>query len=115
MSLIRLANTTGKNLPVGDEGDFIIVREEIDKRTRNALISKMPLRADIEETGLTATEGLTFQTDLFEALVIGWSAELDCSVENYLSLPPDATDAIDEALATYFADMMPSKEEQGKQ
>lgn len=115
MGLLRLANTAGKNLPLGDEGDFITVREEISKKERNALISKMPLRDDLEETGLTATEGVNFQTDLFEALVIGWSAEFDCTVDNYLALPPDAADALDEVLAKYFADMMPTKEEAGKQ
>lgn len=115
MSLIRLAKTEGKNLPFGDEGDFIIVREELSKRDRNALMKKMPLRDDIEETGLTVSEGLDFQTDLFESLVIGWSSALDCTTENYLALPPDATDLIDEVLAQYFADMMPSKEESGKE
>lgn len=115
MSLIRLANTAGTNLPIGDEGDYITVREEIDKRTRNALMKMMPMRDNLEETGLTIDEGLDFQTNLFEALVIGWSSDLACTTDNYLGLPPEATDAIDVVLADYFSKMMPSAEEQGKQ
>ena len=115
MGLIRLANETGKNLPVGTDGDFVIVREEISKRTRNRLILQVPQRDDIEETGLTIGEGLDFQPALFAELVIGWSAELDCNMDNYLALAPEAADAIDEVLAEYFSEMMPTKEEQGKQ
>ena len=114
-SLIRLARTEGINLPVGDDGDFVIVREELTKKERNALIKKMPDRANIGETGMTVAEGVEFQNDLFEALVLGWSADMEASVENYLALPPAATDAIDEVLAKHFADMVPSKEEQGKE
>ena len=115
MSLLRRAATDAIRIPLVEDGsEWIEVREEISKKERNALIKKMPARPDIEKTGMTPSEGVEFQTDLFEALAVRWSAEMPCNRDEYLGLPPEAADAVDTVLAKHFEAMIPSKEEQGK-
>lgn len=114
MPLLRLASVETEKLPISPDGDWIEVRTEISKKERNSLIKKMPMRPDIEETGMTPSEGVEFQTELFAALALSWSAEFDCNRDNYLGLPPEAADAVDQALASHFAKMIPTKDEAGK-
>jgi hypothetical protein len=115
MALLRRAATDGIKLYLTeDQSEWIEVRQEISKKERNALIKKMPARPDIQKTGMTPSEGVEFQTDLFEVLGLSWSADMPFTREEYLALPPEAADAVDQALANHFEAMIPSKEEQGK-
>jgi hypothetical protein len=115
MALLRLANSDADRRFLDEaKTEFIDVRSEISKRERNALIKMMPDRPDIEESGITVSEGVEFQSNLFELLVLGWSLDVPATVENYLSLAPDAADLIDGILATVFGAMVPSSDEQGK-
>lgn len=113
MGVLRKASQATKRIELGD-GDWVEVKEEIAKRDRNRLFSKMPNRPDVEETGFTITEGMQFQSDLFETLVVAWSLDDPCTVENYLDLDPKGTDIIDEKLAEHFQTMLPTKAEAGK-
>jgi hypothetical protein len=115
MALLRKASTATKRIFLtDDETEWIEVRGEVSKRDRNRLFDLMPSRPDVQETGLTPQEGLAFQTDLFVALVTGWSLDDEVTAENYLSLEPEGTDMIDTKLAEHFATMVPTKEEVGK-
>jgi len=117
MGKLRKASTANINIVLDKEdpeSDTILVREELDKRKRNALMSLMPNRPDIATTGLTVAEGTEFQNELFKALVVGWSADLPCTVDEYLGLDSASTNLIDIALAEHFQTMIPTPVEAGK-
>lgn len=110
---IKFASADTKKLDLGD-GDFIEVRSDLSKRKFNELMSAMPNREISEGNGLTLSEGLDFQTALFGALVVGWSASEPATVETYLELNRETADAIDKHLIDHFGEISPSKDEQSK-
>ena len=117
MGNLRKASENDITIPLDrtdPESDTITVHEELDKRQRNALMSLMPTRPDVQETGLTLAEGTEFQTALFRALVVGWSADMPCTVDEYLGLDTTSANLIDMALALHFQTMIPTKVESGK-
>lgn len=113
MALLRLASDATTNLPIGDdETDFITVRADISKRTFNKLIGLMP---DVEEGAtLTIEQGLTFQRDLFETFVVGWSLDTPPTVDAYLDLEKTAADAVDVAIGKHFEGLSPDKDDATK-
>lgn len=119
MPLLRLASSDVDRLFLDDsKTDWVEVKHEISKRERNAIIAKMPVRPGAkseDDIELTPTEALDFQSSLFEAFVVGWSAAFEPTLDNYLNLPSDAVDAIDLLLAEHFRALAPTKDEQGKQ
>ena len=109
MGLFRKANTETTQLPVGDEGDFLVVRTDISKREFNALAGQMPKQS---EEGLSIADAAGFSSVLFETLVVGWSLDdTQPSAEDYLSLSAAASNAIDAALAEHFASLLPDSAE----
>ena len=112
MSLLRKASTETTTIPLGDEGDFIVVRAEIAKRDFNRFISYLPGRSVSEEDKLTPREATELQTGMFEALVTGWSLDVPATVEEYLALETEGAAAIDAALAEHFSTLTPSKQEE---
>lgn len=113
---LRLADESTKKLDLGD-GDWVKVREDISKRSMNHLIARMPKRdkKDVEENGLTISEGLEFQIGVFEALVTDWSLPVPATAEAYLNIKREDVEVLDELLVKHFEALVPSKEEQGKQ
>jgi hypothetical protein len=109
MGLFRKASTETKQLPVGDEGDFLVVRTDISKREFNALAEQMPKQA---EEGLSIAEAAGFSSVLFETLVVGWSLDEGApTADDYLSLSAAGSNAIDAALAEHFASLLPDSAE----
>jgi hypothetical protein len=111
---LKKASLGTTRLDIG-EGDWLEVRTDISKRERNKLATYLPDRmvgdSSEEERRLTTGEAVELQTGLFAALVVGWSAELPCTVEEYLSLEPEDTDRIDTALAEHWKSLQPTKAE----
>lgn len=107
MGLFRKASVETVQLPVGDEGDFLVVRSDISKREFNALASAMPKQAE----NLSIAEASDFSVALFEALVVGWSLDEEATAEAYLGLTAAASNAIDSALAEHFSSLLPSSAE----
>ncbi len=110
---IKFASADTKQLDLGD-GDYLEVRSDLSKRRFNELMAAMPNREISEGNGLTLSEGLTFQTALFEALVVGWSASEPATVESYLELNRETSDAVDAKLIEHFGEITPNKDEQSK-
>lgn len=110
MGFLRLAKTDTKRIEL-PEGDWIDVRADISKRDFNRLISFMPDREVSEEAGLLPAEAMEFQKGLFEALVVGWSADVPPTIDNYLALSNDAGQEIDRLLAEHFASLTPTRAE----
>lgn len=119
MSILRFASEGAVKLYLGGD-DWIEVREEISKGTFRRIMQTMPQK-ELDPTAgtkvslkLTQGEAIEYQCTLFEALVVGWSADAPATVENYLRLDQDAAGAIDQALADHFTGMTPEKNESGK-
>ncbi len=51
---------------------------------------------------------------LFGALVVGWSADRDATVENYFAMKNEGSQEIDSAIATHFNSLSPENEERTK-
>lgn len=102
MPILRKANTEPQQIPLDDEGSYISVTTDVTKGQFNALVEAMPQDVD-DEKGLTPSQGTGLQTALFKTFVIGWSLDAEPTVEEYLGLPREAADAIDEALMTHFS------------
>jgi len=112
MSLLRKASTETKTIPLGDEGDFIVVRAEIAKRDFNRFINYLPGRTVEKDEKLTPGEAVELQTGMFEALVVSWSLDAPATVEEYLALETEGAAAIDSALAEHFQSLTPTKQEE---
>lgn len=113
MALKKASGATTR-LDIGD-GDWLEVRTDIAKRERNKVAAYLPDRmiGDVpeEERRLSTGEAVNLQTGLFSALVVAWSADLPCTVDEYLSLEPEDADRIDSALAEHWRAIQPTKEE----
>lgn len=108
MGLLRRASTETKQLELGDEGDFLVVRADISKREFNALASVMPRNSE----ELSIAEAAEFAGVLFDALVVGWSLDGEKpTTEDYLGLSAAASTTIDAALAEHFASLLPDSAE----
>lgn len=104
MSILRRANTEPQQIPLDDEGSYISVSKDVTKGQFNSLVEAMPQDMD-ESKGLTPSQGTGLQTALFKTFVIGWSLDVEPSVEEYLALPRDAADAIDTVLMSHFSNI----------
>ena len=111
---LKKASTETTQIPLG-EGDYIIVRNQVSKRVRNAVAAHLPARiigmAEDETPTLTTGEATELQTGLFEALVVGWSADAPATIDEYLDLEPEDADRIDKALAEHWQTLQPTKAE----
>lgn len=111
---LKKASLATKTLDIG-EGDWLEVRTDIAKRERNKVASYLPDRfvgeqEDGERT-LSTGEAVNLQTGLFAALVVAWSSDAPCTIEEYLSLEPEDADRIDVALADHWKSIQPTKAE----
>jgi len=107
---LRRANTGTVNVPVGEDGDFLTVRQGISKRDFNALLKALP--ADYNaDAGFTPGTASDFTVGLFSALVVGWSSDLPCTVEEYLALEVSDAGDVDTALLEHFNNLSPSAAE----
>lgn len=102
MGILRKSNKAPKRLSLDDEGSYVEVTEDITKKQFNALVEAMPQNID-DDKGLTPSQGAGLQTALFATFVIGWSLDVEPSVDEYLDLPRDAADAVDTVLMEHFA------------
>lgn len=112
MALLRQAATTTTRIPLGDEGDWIDVRDEIAKADFNRFIKYLPGREIDEKSKLSPAEATELQKGMFEALVVAWSSDLPCGVDGYLTLGTEGANAVDAALAEHFKKLTPTKEEE---
>lgn len=113
MGILKFASAETKRIEL-DGGDWLDVKTDLSKRVFNELLAAMPNREITEESKMTLSEGLVFAEALFKALVVGWSAPEEVSVENYLELDNSAASAIDAVLVEHFGTLTPSAEEQSK-
>lgn len=113
MGILKFASTEVKRIDLGD-GDWIEVKSDLSKRSFNTLMTAMPNREVSEESGLTLNEGLHFAEALFTALVTGWSAPQEVTLENYLELDNTAASAIDAKLVEHFGTLTPTQDEASK-
>lgn len=104
MPILRRANTEPQQIPLDDEGSYISVTKDITKGQFNQLVEAMPQDVD-DEKGLTPSQGTGLQTALFKTFVIGWSLDVEPSVEEYLNLPREAAEAVDTALMAHFSNI----------
>ena len=107
---LKSASTATQKLDLG-EGDWVEVRSEVSKREYKVLTDFFPEREVTKDDKLTAGESVQFQSGLFKALVVGWSADIPATVENYEGLDAEDAMRIDKALAEHFAKLMPSDAE----
>lgn len=114
MPLLRRANSIPKKIELDDEGSYIEVSTEITKGEFNKLIEVMPNVSDEEGAEVSPVEGIRLMTDFFNVFVKGWSLDVKPSVEEYLSLPKEAGDAIDSALMEHFVSLNPGAAERKK-
>ena len=112
MGLLRFAKDETVQLPLGDEGDYIEVKSDLSKRLYNQIASIMPISA--AGADLSLFDALEFQKELFKILVVGWSLNAEVSIDNYLNLSSEASNAIDKALSEHFQKLSPTNEESSK-
>ena len=111
MGILRLASEATTKIDLGD-GDFIVVKSDISKRTFNAIIAAMP---DVPEGGnITISQSLDFAARLFEVFVVDWSLDAPCTKESYLDLSREAADAVDTAVARHFEGLTPNRDDATK-
>jgi len=113
MAILRRADTTPNQIQLDDEGSYISVTKDVTKGQFNSLVESMPQDMD-EDKGLTPSQGTSLQTALFKTFVIGWSLDVEPSVEEYLALPREAADAIDTALMTHFSNIQVGESDRKK-
>jgi len=102
---LRIASVEKKRIDLGD-GDWVEVKSDLSKGDFNSLVRQMPDK-DVSKEGLTVSEGLAFQGALFEALVLGWSLDVEPNVDNYLALAQESSATLDQVLADHFSSMTP--------
>jgi hypothetical protein len=98
------------DIPVGEDGDTLTVRQGISKRDFNALLKALPDDYDAAK-GFTPGQGGDFTAGLFAALVKGWSSDAPCNVDEYLALDVESAAAVDAAILNHFNDLSPSAAE----
>jgi len=109
MSIFRKATEETKQLSIGDEGDFLVVRADISKREFNALAAKMPTGGG---ENISIAQAADFTAVLFDTLVLAWSGgEGKPSGEDYLNLTAGVATLIDAALSEHFASLLPDSAE----
>ena len=113
MGILRKADTEPRQIPLDDEGSYISVTKDVTKGQFNSLIEAMPQDMD-EDKGLTPAQGTGLQTALFRTFVVGWSLDVEPSVEEYLALPRDAAEAIDTKLMEHFSGIQVGEPERKK-
>lgn len=118
---LRLAPKKTVRLDIGDDGDFIDVREDITRRAFNDLLSSIPRSAigeDSDTIDFSVASG--FSQGLFIAFVTDWSVQdengdkVPCNVDNYNELARQSSQLIDTAVSDYFNSLTPDSQEQTK-
>lgn len=121
MGLLRLVDTNATTRINSDDGDWIEVRANLSKREVDTILASMPeslvrsaTRPDGSEYTFDFGDSSAMARSLFGALMVGWSLDAPCTVENYLSLSSDAGSWIDAQLFTHFNSLQMNKSESGK-
>jgi hypothetical protein len=104
---LRRANSDTVQIPVGEDGDTLTVRQGISKRDFNALLKALPDDYDAS-AGFTPGTASDFTVGLFSALVVGWSSPNQCTVDEYLALEISDAGDVDTALLEHFNALSPS-------
>lgn len=101
-----------------DGEDWVKVRTDVAKRDFNRFIAFLPGREMSDDDKLTAPEAVELQNGMFELLVVGWSmveedgTPVPATLDEYLALSNDASQALDTALAEHFKSLQPTKAEE---
>lgn len=111
MGILRRASSETKQIALDDD-DYIVVRADLAQNDFEKLVGDMPFDVD-QEKGLTPAQGLQTQHALFSTLMVGWSLEYPCNLEEYGLLETRAAIAINEKLAEHF-NVLQLNETQGK-
>lgn len=112
---MRLVKPTNKTIDIGD-GDFIVVKGDISKRTFMNLVAAMPQDLEPGE-GMTPKQGTEFQKAVFTAFIVDWSVEdedgnhVAPETETYLDLPNEFATKVDNALLEHFNALTVSPED----
>lgn len=119
---LRLARTSTTRLDIGDDGDFIDVKQDITRRAFNELISSIPRGAVGGEDNDTIDFAVAsdFSQGLFGAFAVAWSvvaedgAAVPCNIDNYNELSRDSAQLIDTAISEHFSALTPDAKETTK-
>lgn len=107
---LRLVSKATTRLNIGEDGDWIDVREDISRREFNALISGLPAQ-DIQDGNIDFAVASTFAEGLFNVFVDAWSLDVPPSVENYNELTRESATLIDTTISEYFNSLTPDTQE----
>lgn len=109
MSVLRMASRDTVKLML-DDTDFIEVLTDLSKKDFNTLLKLMPPDYDSDK-GFSPGQADDFMTALFSTLVQGWSLPGKPSMEMYLGLARDASNAVDQKLIEHFNGLQPNAQE----
>lgn len=122
--LLRLVSSETKRINLDDDGeDWIEVKADISKREYGNLASSFGIdlnQSEDEAVNFTIPQAMAMQSNLFETFVVGWSLTdpkgkaLPVTLDNYLELSREASEAVDTAISEHFNSLTPSKDEKSK-
>lgn len=111
---LRLVSKETTRLDIGDDGDYIDVRQDISRREFNTLLATLPAEGVSDEGSITFDVASEFSQALFEVFVEGWSLDVPATVDNYNELTRDSAMLIDAAISEHFNNLTPDSQEQTK-
>lgn len=117
MGFLKLADQTAVKRYTHEEGDWVELREQLTKKEMNFLLRVTPdsmIEPDKDSNIAVLKDAPGMAEHLFATCVVGWSLDIEPTVENYLALEPQAGSWLDGVLYGHINTMNLTKEEQGK-
>lgn len=117
MGFLKLADQSATKRYTHEQGDWIEVRENLTKAEMNYLLRVTPdsmIEPDQSSNIAVLKDAPGMAEHLFKMCVVGWSLDVEPTVENYLALDPQPGAWIDGVLYGHINGMNLTKEEQGK-
>ena len=110
---LRLVSKATTRLDIGDDGDYIMVRDDISRREFNQLLKTLPT-GGVTDDNISFEVASEFSQGLFDVFVEGWSLDVPATVDNYNELTRDSATMIDTAISEHFNRLTPDSQEQTK-
>lgn len=106
---LRLVSANTTRLDIGDDGDWIEVKEDLSRRDFNRIISTLPVNRDgLNTDEIDLDTATSFAEALFDVFVEDWSVtdsdsnKVKANVANYQLLDRASSQLIDAQLSEYF-------------
>ena len=106
---LRLVSANTTRLDIGDDGDWIEVKEDLSRRDFNRIISTLPVnREGLNTDEIDLDTATSFAEALFDVFVEDWSVtdgdsnKVKANVANYQLLDRASSQLIDSQLSDYF-------------